>query len=83
MLLAKAGKVLRVPPLQLVLTDGTITTADSQTCTLKLKGKKLPALAGGCAWKIPKAGKKKRLVLTITYSYGGASRTTSWPVYLR
>jgi hypothetical protein len=41
----------------------------------------MPALAGGCAWKIPKADKKARLVLTITYVYGGKSRTTSWPVY--
>jgi hypothetical protein len=80
-LLPKAGKVLRVPPLQLLLTDGTTVTADSQACTLKYKGKKLPALAGGCAWKIPKADKKVRLVLTITYMYGGKSRTTSWPVY--
>jgi hypothetical protein len=82
-LLAKAGKVLRVPRLQLLLTDGTTATADTQACTLKLKGKKLPALAGGCAWKIPKAYKKARLVLTITYSYGGKAKTTSWPVYPR
>jgi hypothetical protein len=80
-LLPKAGKVLRVPPLQLLLTDGTTVTADRQACTLKHKGKNLPALAGGCAWKIPKADKNVRLVLTITYVYGGKSKTTSWPVY--
>jgi len=79
-LFVKAGKVLRVPRLQLILTDGTTAKTDTQTCTLKLKGKNLPALAGCFAWKIPKADKKKRLLLTITYSYGGVSKTTSWPV---
>ncbi|MCW2964631.1 MAG: hypothetical protein JWO17_1883 [Actinomycetia bacterium] len=81
LLFAKAGKVLRVPPLRLLLIDGTTVTADSQTCTLTFKGKKLPALAGGCAWKIPKTYRKARLVLKISYSYGGATKSTSWPVY--
>lgn len=79
-LLPKAGKVLRVPRLQLLLTDGTSVPVETQTCTLKYKGKKLPS-SGGCAWKIPTAYKKARLVLTITYTFGGFLKTTSWPVY--
>jgi hypothetical protein len=79
-LLPKAGKVLRVPRLQLLLTDGTSVPVDSQRCTLKYKGKKLPAIGGSCAWKIPKAYKKARLILAITYTFGGFAKTTSWPV---
>jgi hypothetical protein len=77
----KAGKVLRVPRLQVMLTDGTIATVEGQMCTLKAKGKKLPSLAGGCAWKIPKALKKARLILTITFVYGGKTVSTNWPVF--
>jgi hypothetical protein len=79
-LLPTAGKVLRVPRLQLTLTDDSIVRADSQTCTLTFKGKKLPALAGGCAWKIPKTYKKKHLILKITFTYGAESHVVTWPV---
>lgn len=79
-LFPKAGKVLRVPRLELTLSDGSIVRATSQSCELAFKGKKLPALAGGCAWKIPKAYKKKRLVLRLTLSYGDETKTVSWPL---
>ena len=77
---AKAGKVLRVPSLQVRLTDGTTADADRQTCSLVYQGKKLAPLAGGCAWKIPKAYKRARLTLTVTVSYGGKTVSKSWNV---
>ncbi|MFL5928877.1 MAG: hypothetical protein ACJ77E_18250 [Gaiellaceae bacterium] len=78
-LVAHAGKVLRLPALTVLLSDGTIADPDTQTCALKYKGQRIAAVAGGCAWKIPKAYRKARLVLTVTVSYGGktASKTTS------
>jgi hypothetical protein len=80
---ARAGKTLRIPRLQVQLSDATIAPVTSQTCTLAWKGKRLPALAGGCAWLIPKKAKGGRLTLKVTYVYGGASRAVSWPVVAR
>lgn len=77
---ARAGKTLRIPLLQLMLSDSTVVTVARQTCTLALKGAKLPALAGGCAWKLPKTAKGKRLALKVAYVYNGAPRTWSFTV---
>jgi hypothetical protein len=80
---AHAGKVLHVPALQIVLTDGMTAEADSQTCTLRVKGKVLPALSGGCAWKIPKTLKGARLALTVSVTYGAKKSSRSWSVPVR
>jgi hypothetical protein len=50
--------------------------ADSITCVAKLNGKRL---AGRCSWRIPKNAKRKRLVVTLTAHYKGATETfTPW-----
>jgi hypothetical protein len=80
---AKAGGVLHVGRLQVQLSDGSVASVSNQTCTLTLKGQKLKALAGGCAWKLPKADRGKRLTLTVHYTYAGKARVTTSPVYPR
>jgi hypothetical protein len=72
----KAGKVFRVNSTTLRLDDRSAVKADSITCVAKLNGKRL---AGRCAWRIPRNGKGKRLVVTLTARYKGASATfTPW-----
>jgi hypothetical protein len=82
-LTAKAGTVLRVPKVQVILTDGSVTDVDGQTCKLTFKNKTVRPLAGGCAWKLPKSYKGARLTLTLTVSYDGKSRQIKWPVIPR
>jgi hypothetical protein len=79
----KAGGVLRVGRLRVQLSDGSVAGVSNQACTLTLRGKKLQALAGGCAWKLPKADRGKRLALTVHYTYGGKALALTWPVYPR
>jgi hypothetical protein len=72
----KAGKAFRLNKTILRLDDRTAVKADSITCVAKLNGKRL---AGRCAWRIPRAGKGKRLVVTLTARYKGVSATfTPW-----
>jgi hypothetical protein len=72
----KAGKAFRLSSTTLRLDDRTAVKADSITCVAKLNGKRL---AGRCAWRIPRNGKGKRLVVTLTARYKGASATfTPW-----
>lgn len=70
-LTAHAGKVLRLPAVTVLLSDGSVADPDTETCVLTHNGTRIAPLAGGCAWKIPKAYKKARLVLTVTVAYGG------------
>lgn len=72
----KAGKVFRLAGTTLRLEDGTTVKADSITCVAKLNGKRL---AGRCSWRMPKNAKGKRLVVTLTAHYKGATTTfTPW-----
>jgi hypothetical protein len=72
----KAGKAFRLSSTTLRLDDRTAVKADSITCVAKLNGKRL---TGRCAWRIPRNGKGKRLVVTLTARYKGASTTfTPW-----
>jgi hypothetical protein len=72
----KAGRAFRLGSTTLRLDDRTAVKADSITCVAKLNGKRL---AGRCTWRIPKNGKGKRLVVTLTARYKGASATfTPW-----
>jgi hypothetical protein len=72
----KAGKVFRLAATTLRLEGGTTVKADSITCVAKLNGKRL---AGRCSWRIPKNAKGKRLVITLTAHYKGATETfTPW-----
>jgi hypothetical protein len=72
----KAGKAFRLSSTTLRLDDRTAVKADSITCVAKLNGRRV---AGRCAWRIPRNGKGKRLVVTLTAHYKGASATfTPW-----
>ena len=72
----KAGRAFRLNRTTLRLDDRTAVKADSITCVAKLNGKRL---AGRCAWRIPRNGKGKRLIVTLTARYKGASATfTPW-----
>jgi hypothetical protein len=78
-LLPKAGTVLAIPPLQVMLATKEIVTVDSMTCSLTYKGRVL-AGRGRCTWKIPVSLRKKRLSLSITVTYQGVSSTVTLPV---
>ncbi len=72
----KAGKVFRLAGTTLRLEDGSTVKADSITCVAKLNGKRL---AGRCSWRIPANARGKRLAVTLTAHYKGASSTfTPW-----
>ena len=77
----KAGKVFRLAGTTLRLGDGTTVKADSITCVAKLSGKRL---AGRCSWRIPVSARGKRLAVTLTARYKGASATfTPWRFVVR
>jgi hypothetical protein len=72
----KHGKPFRLSGTALRVEDGTVVKADSITCVAKLNGKRL---AGRCSWRIPVNARGKRLVVTLTARYEGASATfTPW-----
>jgi hypothetical protein len=67
-----AGKRVSVRSVALTLTDvGTVSPEDF-TCDAILAGKSLGEV-DHCAWKLPKAAKRKVLALTIEAEYGGVS----------
>lgn len=57
------------------LSDGTTVAADSVSCTATVGGRPLPG-AGTCAWKVPTTARGKKVVVTVTVGYGGASYST-------
>ena len=72
----RAGHAFRLARTTLRLQDRTAVRADSVSCVAKLGGK---SLAGHCSWHIPKNAKGKRLAVTLTARYKGASATfTPW-----
>ena len=68
----KAGKLFRVASTSLRLDDGNDVRAERITCIARVNGKRL---AGRCSWRIPANARGKRLVVTITARYRGASAT--------
>jgi hypothetical protein len=72
----KHGKPFRLSGTTLRVEDGTVVKADSITCVANLNGKRL---AGRCSWRIPADARGKRLVVTLTAHYRGATATfTPW-----
>jgi hypothetical protein len=82
-LLPTAGKVVSARGIQIRLTTDEIVRPESMTCTLKLAGKAVKPLAGGCKWRIPASAKGKRGTLAITLSYQGETMSQSYPVRVR
>jgi hypothetical protein len=75
----RAGKTLSIPPVQVRLSTNEIVAAESASCTLTYRGKRLAPVRPS-AWRIPRAYREKRLELTVTASYRGATSTISLPV---
>jgi hypothetical protein len=69
-LVPRAGKVFSARAIRLELDNGDVVAPDERTCTLKIAGKALKPLAGGCKWRIPAAAAGKRAVLKVTLAYG-------------
>jgi hypothetical protein len=78
-LLPRAGKIFTIPPVQVMLTSSEIVTSDSMTCSLTYKGKLL-AQRAPCSWKIPSALRNKKLRLSLTVVYQGATSSVAFPV---
>ena len=76
--LPEAGKTLPAPSVRVRLWTNEIVDAETMACTLSYRGKALPRAGDG--WLIPKDYRTKRLLLTVTASYHGATRTISLPV---
>ncbi|HEV2591041.1 MAG TPA: hypothetical protein VGU02_04020 [Gaiellaceae bacterium] len=78
------GKAFRVYGLNLTLSDGTKATASHLVCRATLAGSQF--LGGGltgCAFKLPKSAKGKRLSVTVSGSYLSASLTKSYAFRVR
>jgi hypothetical protein len=74
----KAGKAFTVSPVGLRLptqeTPVILPQPDSYTCKAKLGSKSLSGTGkGGCTWKLARSAKGKRLTVTLTVTYQGAS----------
>lgn len=68
----RAGKVFRVSGVRARLDDGTAAAPTSYGCRARLAGKALRGNgAGGCTFAVPKTAKGKRLVVTVSATYGG------------
>lgn len=76
----KAGRVFRLSGVTARLSNDVTATPDSLGCTLAYRGKALRPLAGGCAWKVAKQLRKKRLTLLLTAGYRGGSATATFIV---
>jgi hypothetical protein len=81
-LFPKAGSQLRIPSLQVTLTDDTIVTADTLMCSLSFRGKPL-APSAPCTWKIPKSYRSKKLMLSVHVGYHGSTSDLTIPVVPR
>lgn len=76
----RAGRVFTVEPTSLALpvvpANGLSPQPESYTCSAKLGMKTLRGTgAGGCTFAIPKKAKGKKLSVSLTVSYQGASKT--------
>lgn len=78
----RAGAILDARLIRAVLSSGDIVRPRVR-CTLKYRGKALKPLEGGCRWRIPRNLRRKKLVLTITLSYGATTLTRTLPVSVR
>jgi hypothetical protein len=63
------------------LDNGTTAKPTTVTCKLTLAGKAVKPIAP-CAWKLPKAAKGKRVVVTARGTHKGTSLTTQQLVIL-
>ena len=62
------------------LDTDEIVRPETMQCMLKIAGKTVKLLAGGCKWRIPTAAKGKRGTLKLTATYQGVSVTQTYPI---
>lgn len=74
----KAGKLFSVGGATIKLTTDEVFTPESLTAKATVAGKALKPVAGGLAWKVPKAAKGKKLVVKLTASYQGMQSTQTF-----
>jgi hypothetical protein len=79
-LLPKPGKMLAARGIQLEINADEVVSPETIECTLKLAGREVTPLAGGCKWRIPKAAAGKRGTLILTLGYQGATVTQRYPL---
>lgn len=79
-LLPKPGKTLAVRGIQVEIDGAEIVDPETLECTLKLAGKTVTPLAGGCKWRIPKTAAGKRGTLILSLGYQEATTTQRFPV---
>jgi hypothetical protein len=76
--LPRAGRAFRVTAASVRLDDGSTAAAQTFRCRATLAGKALRgAGAGGCTFAVPKTAKGKRLVVTVSATYGGRTLSTA------
>lgn len=71
----KAGKVFSVRGATVKLNTEEVFTPETLTAKATIAGKALKPLGGGLSWKVPKAAKGKKLVVTLDASYRGMQKT--------
>jgi hypothetical protein len=76
----KPGKLFSALGLKLELDNGERIAPDERTCVLKIAGKVVKPLAGGCKWRIPATAAGKRGVLTVKLTYEGVTLTEKFPL---
>jgi hypothetical protein len=81
-LVPRAGKVMSARGITLGLDTDEIVRPDEMRCTLKLAGKPVKPLTGGCKWRIPASAKGKRGTIRLTATYQGLSVTQTYPVHV-
>jgi hypothetical protein len=79
----RAGRVVSAHGVRLRLSTDEVVKPDRLTCTLKLAGRTLPPMAGGCKWRVPPSAAGKRGALVVTLSYGGETMTERYSLRIR
>jgi hypothetical protein len=79
----RAGRVVSARGVRLRLSTDEVVKPDRLTCSLKLAGRTLPPMAGGCTWRVPPSAAGKRGALVVTLSYGGETMTERYSLRIR
>lgn len=79
----KAGSVFSVRNAAVRLSTDELFKPDTLTAKATIAGKALKPRVGGLAWKIPKAAKGKRLVVTMKATFQGMQATQTMTLRIR
>jgi hypothetical protein len=79
----KAGSVFSVRNATVRLSTDELFKPDTLTAKATIAGKALKPRVGGLAWKIPKAAKGKRLVVTMRATFQGMQATQTTTLRIR